>query len=360
MEYLIITEDAGFKHPVYGEGLLKKGKTYYTYSQFARETAERGLGRIVKEKKPCVIPFNQSHLGAGERFNKILLILAGGLGDAVTCGIVLPEVIKRYNIKIDICCDGVKWDNIFKPMGMPGIHIPYPPDIDTLAAYDAVLSDITRFYFSNKGLKSSPVIELLKGFGLETKDIRPGFQIPDETKKSLRLPPADAVRVGVNFDSNGLVKSYPEALHDSLLKGLKNLGFELFLFGAKKGADNSDSPGIHDFRSKTTILEMTALVEQMDCILGVDSFIVHLAGLLGVPSLVLLSTTTDSYFDWHKNISCISSKLGCAPCFAVFNQCPRGYPECHAFYHESIRPEIILRFVVKKVAALYSDIQTSC
>jgi len=348
VEYLIITEDAGFKHPVYGEGVLKKGKTYYTYSQFARETAERGLGRIVKEKKPCVIPFKQSHLGAGERFNKILLIFAGGLGDAVTCGTVLPEIMKVYGLRFDICCDKMKWDAIFKPMGMPGHHVPYPPDLETLERYEAVLSDITSFFHSSGAPKHSPVAELLRGFGIRPGPLNPTYKIPDAIREKSKLTSTDSIRIGINFDSNGLVKSYPETLQPILLQRLEALGFDLFLFGVKGyRQEGYGLERIHDLRGKTSIPELAALLEQMDLLIGVDSFIAHLADLLGIPSLVMLSTTPKEYFKYHKNVTFLSSGLECAPWYSVFDKCPIGNEECQAFYHDGIVHGKILKTAFK-------------
>ena len=48
--------------------------------------------------------------------------------------------------------------------------------------------------------------------------------------------------------------------------------------------------------------------------------------------------------------TCLSSRSECAPCFDVFDKCPLGHQECRAFYHESIRPEIILNYMVHEIA----------
>ncbi|MBN1832750.1 MAG: hypothetical protein JW896_11635 [Deltaproteobacteria bacterium] len=361
MDLVSITETVNFKNPIYGEGVLTEGRTYYTYSQFARETARRGLGRIIEKNGLAVTHFRPSHLSGPESIKKILLMFAGGLGDAVTIGTVLPEVMRKHSIAFDICGDRIKWDAIFKPMGLDAEYVPYPPDMETLSHYDAVLTDVSEFFHSNDGLKSSPIIQLCRGLGVNSQDLMPSYQIPEDMRNRLTLFPADRVRIGVNFDSNGLVKSYPERLQRILLQGLRRVGFDVYVLGVRRDQqERYDSGGIQDLRSKTTIPELSAILRHMDIVLGVDSFIIHLANLLGVSTTVLLSTTTPAYFEWHEHITCLASMLGCAPCFEVFNECPRGYPECHAFYHESIRPEIILRFVVKKVAALYSDVQTSC
>ncbi|RJR34738.1 MAG: hypothetical protein C4576_25915 [Desulfobacteraceae bacterium] len=354
MDFITITEDRRFKHPVYGEGFLERGKTYYTYTQFARETAKAGLGTILEEVKPEVPSFAPAHLAAPERFRKILLIFAGGLGDAITCGIVLPEVSREYGIVIDICCDRSKWDNVFTPMGMSGLHVPYPPDLGTLKGYDGVLSDITCFYPSRDGVRFSPVMELIKGFGLNAREIRPSYEIPREVMGAWRLPHANTIRIGVNLDSNGLVKSYPPDLYGPLLRGLSDAGFDIFLLGMNRTGCWYDSREIRDLRSRTAIPESAAVIKQMDLVIGVDSFMVHLANVLGTKSLVLLSSTCEESFVWHENIQCLSSKIGCAPCYSLFDSCPANHQGCMAFYHDSVDPHAIVKCAARMLAEKFS------
>ncbi|RJR45967.1 MAG: hypothetical protein C4576_11630 [Desulfobacteraceae bacterium] len=354
MDFIRIMEECKFKHPVYGEGLLEKGKTYFSYSQFARETAKAGLGTILEEEKPSVLSFTPNHLDAPEDFKKILLVFAGGLGDAITCGIVLPEVVRNYGIGIDICCDRSKWDNVFRPMGMSGLHVPYPPDLDTLKDYDGVLSDITCFYPSRDGLRFSPVMELIKGFRLKAPEIRPFYEVPEDVTELWRLPSANTIRIGVNLDSNGLVKSYPPDLYGSLLRCLEDTGFEIFLLGLNRTGCGYDSQRIRDLRSKTAIPESAAVIRQMDLVIGVDSFTVHLAHLLGTRSLVLLSSTCEESFSWHENIQCLSSKLECAPCYSLFDKCPANHQGCMAFYHDSVDPYAIVKCAARMLAEKFS------
>jgi|GEM_PF-3165849 len=354
MDFFSVKETIGYKNPVYGKGVIYKDKIYYAYSQFALEIVMQAGGWIVEVDKPDVVHFESSHLSLEKGCEKILLMFAGGFGDAVTLGIVLPEVIKKYNMTLDICGDKVKWDAIFKPMGMPGKHIAYPPDLETLYQYDAVLTDITKFYGCNDGLRVSPIIQLCEGFGINPVDLKPIYKIQDDIKKKCKLSPSDAVRIGVNFDSNGSVKSYPEMLYCGLLKSLHQLGFEIYILGIKKNEQQRyNSKGIYDLRSKTKIPELAAIISQMDMVLGVDSFIIHLSNLLNIPTITLLSTMISSYFEWHQNIICLFSEMECSPCFEVFNDCPLGYKECRAFYHQSISKDVIIKEIVKKVGASF-------
>lgn len=332
---------------MYGEGSLARGKTYYTFGQFARESVRRGIAAFVEKGVPDIVPFTPSHLLNEKRPKRILLLFAGGLGDAVTLGMVLPMVMRKYELSFDICCDRLKWEGVFRPMGMGGSRIPFPPDLETLSPYEAVLSDILQFYPSKDGLRHSPVTQLLQGFGLCDEPVTARYEIPHELRERTRLGPPRATRVGVNLDSHGHVKSYPPSLEEGLVRALRDSGMEVFLFGSRNSRDRIPGcDGVYDLRGKTTIQELAAFLEQMQLVLGVDSFIVHLSHLLEKPALLLLSTTSPASFSWHRHISCVSSGLDCSPCFALFDLCPKGHPECKAFWHESMSPEAIVKRLV--------------
>lgn len=350
MQFITATQDVSFQNPVYGEGTLVRGKTYYTFGQFARETAAQGLARIVDESRE-ILHFKPLHLDMDGGPRKILLYFSGGLGDAVTVGIILPLAEKKHGLFFDICCALDKWDYIFKPMGMRGRHFPFPPDLQVLSSYDSVLADLTDFYPSKDGLRVSPVIQLLQGFRLEDSIPDPRYEIPHEVRLRCRLEPPEHFRIGVNFDSQGLVKSYPVDLQNQLLTQLCDAELEVFLFGARQSSIAHPPLPVRDFRGRTSIPELAAMVDQMDIILGVDSFIAHLSNVLARPTVVILSTTSNASFKWHRHITCISSRLGCTPCYALFEKCPKQYPECRAFAHESISPEIIAKTIMERLHA---------
>ncbi|RPI78832.1 MAG: hypothetical protein EHM45_05110 [Desulfobacteraceae bacterium] len=352
MLFITALQDARFYNPVYGTGVLKQGQTYYAFGQFGREAAERGLARLLETPPHAIVRFSPDHLTGPDRPRRILLMFAGGWGDAVTVGIVLPTVMAQHDLQIDLCCDQKKWDFIFRPMGLQSRYVPFPPDLDALAPYEAVLGDITDFFPNKEGLTVSPIKQLMRGFQLQEPLVPAVYRIPPETAGNRLLPPTKRKRLGLNLDSNGRVKSYPLKLYAPLFSALKSLDSELHLFGNRSPTpDWNHDQGVYDWRGKTDIPELAALLSQMDLVAGVDSFVVHLGDLLGRPVLVLLATTTSAYFSRHGRMVCMPSPLECAPCFAFSNQCPRGYPDCKAFEHPGIHP----RLIAQKIRSLLYD-----
>jgi hypothetical protein len=351
MNFFTVKETINYKNRVFGEGELLKGETYYSFSQFAEEAAKQGFAEIISiEPLPFdIIDPNYFH-GKPTEFKKILLYFAGGLGDAVVIGMILPFIENRFGIRFDICSSKEKWMDIFRPLDLKGSWVPYPPAVNSLRSYDGVITDITRF-FSKDDNRISPILKICTGFGLDPKELpRTKYHLDEGLKTKLILPKSSMPKIGINFDSNGSVRSYPPPLHHDLLKRLKKAGFELYLLGhMNKNYPSFSQELAFDLRDKTTIGELAVLIKQMDLVVAMDSFISHMANIMEIPTLVLLSTTPSDVFSFHSDISCISSRLSCSPCYNVLNDCPLGNKECMAFYHDSIAPVFIASAVLEQL-----------
>jgi hypothetical protein len=357
MNFFTIKETTHFKNKVFGEGALIEGETYFAYSQFAEEAVNQGLGEIISIKNPPFIILEPASIRERDiRSKKILLYFAGGFGDSVMIGMVLPFIENKSGIQFDICCSREKWFDIFRPMGVKGGWVSYPPSIDVLALYEGVITDITRF-FSNEGIRVSPIGQICNGFDLDPTALpKTTYHLDEEIKNRLKLPDSSIPRVAINLDSNGSVKSYPPALQIELLKRLKAIGLEIFLLGHKHPDHPSFSEELaFDLRDKTTISELAVLIKQMDLVITMDSFICHMANVLEIPALVLLSTTSPDFFSFHPNVSCMTSRLECSPCYHVFDNCPQGRNECLAFHHESIAPSIITSMALEQLIKSFKN-----
>jgi Glycosyltransferase family 9 (heptosyltransferase) len=354
MNLIQAIKDLSFSCPIFGEGRIEEGKYYYSFGKFARDVSSMNRAIILEDKigVPALSPEDLPRLSGRE---KILMIHSGGFGDTITIGILLNQLREKYKSTFDICCHHDKWASILKPMGFKGQWIPYPPDIESLKNYNYMLSDLYRFIHDpSLFLKESPIKILAEVFDIPLKSNIYTFNVPQSVKTQMRLSCAKQIRMGINFDSMGDVKCYPEDLQPHLINKLLLAGFELFFFGMKPLSvvvDTTDSR-IHDLTGHTNILELAALIEQMDYNIGVDSFTAHLSGILNKNILVLLSTTNEKYFDHYDGfLKTFSSRIECAPCYHVGNQCPLGLPSCRAFFHDSIIPEKIISKIIKEVTS---------
>lgn len=156
-------------------------------------------------------------------------------------------------------------------------------------------------------------------------------------------------RVGIQVSASKSNKFYPPQLLARLLKEFRTRGFEVFLLG-----DSGDVPdicadqGIHSMVGKTPgIVDFAQVLSQMDLLLGPDSVGAHIGGLLSIPTCVLLSVTSPANFSHYSSVSCLPSSADCAPCYAL-NHCPLGKPDCLAMHHESMRPEVVLPWILSR------------
>jgi hypothetical protein len=357
MNFFTAKQTTHFKNKVFGEGELIHGETYFSYTQFAEEAVRQGFCEIINIAPMPFTDFDSGNIWKFEPLSKkILLYFAGGYGDALMLGAILPSIEKKLGIEFDICCAKEKWLEIFSPLNIKGKRVSYPPSLSALAAYDGVITDITRFY-TNEGNKISPILQICRGFGLDPKELpRATYRIDDKSDDKVRLPFSSTPRIGVNLDSNGLVKSYPASLRDELLNGLKANGIDIFLVGQRRPGDPPVAEDLaFDFRDKTTITDLAALLRQMDLVIGMDSFVCHMANILDIPALVLLSTTSPEFFSCHPSVACISSRLACAPCHHAFDSCPNGNRECTAFYHDSITPSVIASAALEQLVKSFKN-----
>jgi len=352
---LLATKDVEVSSPVFGEGSLQKGTVYFTFGKFARDIASSRAGIVMDEQAP-VPSLSRFALRQLPNRSRILFIHSGGYGDTVTVGILLELLREKYHACFDVCCHRDKYDFILEPMGFEGTWLPFPPPADGLTPYDYVLTDLAAMADDSMDLlRRSPLQVLAEAFDLSIRNHGVRYRVPEECRVRMTLPSTGRIRIGLNFDAMGRVKSYPGDLHHSLISKLLSSNLELHVFGRKTLSPGllASNHGIHNHVNRTNIPELAALLDQMDLVVGVDSFVAHLSGLLDKRTLVLLSSTGKDYFHHYRAVSAYPSRLACAPCFHVSNTCPLGYARCVAFYHESMGANLLVSRIDKELSGIY-------
>lgn len=228
--------------------------------------------------------------------------------------------------------------------------------MEKLNEYDYIQPDITDFISdqTRKRDRSIPE-ELAKAYHVDLSKFHGHYRIPGDIEKRMGLANNTAVRIGVSFESKGDVRNYPDELGLQLISDLIGIGFEVYRFGAQPSNKMQHFPTnlYYDYSGRTNIFELAALVKQMDIVVGMDSFAVHLSNILGVKTIALLSTTAPGVYRCHNNnVVCIHSQIDCAPCGAIKDICLKGYKKCEAFYHPSVNHERIVALVVREYAEL--------
>ena len=353
MDHVRATRNYGFRCPVFGEGRLEKGKVYYSYSKFAQDVTSDSAGKIVNVTAPPI--FTNETVEADLENARVLVIHSGGYGDTVTLGILLKQLQEERGSMFDVCCHYDKFTQILSPFGFKCNWVSYPPVADELSNYDYVLPELCKLVKNPTALVNRPLISLLaEGLGLSDHFQNVQYSVPGSAKRDMRLPNTNRIRIGINFDSNSPLRSYPKALQPAVVKLLLVLGCELFFLGRESISEAIDcgSEVVRDYTGKTSILQLAALLDQMDFVLAVDSLAANLSGILGKRTLTLMSTTGEGVFGHFRSVSGIGSAMKCSPCGSVqsHSRCPLSFPNCKAFYHPSVGPDIIVKTVVKNLS----------
>lgn len=356
IQLIQVTDDKiDINDPVWGKKTLTKGKIYLTYKALAERIAGLNWAKIVDDgSRLCLLP--REALKPNEKPIKVLILFAGGLDDAISAAILFCLLEKEYNFRIDVGCRYETWNYILAPMGFRGKRIDSPIELECINEYDYIQTDVANFIADQTRKWELCIIEeLSRAYKVDMTRFDGRYSIPDEIMCAMKLAEAKNIRIGVNFESKGRARSYPDELGRRLIFGLLGLGFEVYRFGSRQSnsMNGLSSNGYHDYSGRTNIFELAALLKQMDLVIGMDSFPVHLSNILGVRTIALLSTTAPGIFRIHKNVVCIHSQIDCTPCGAVMNKCLKGHDECIAFYHPSISPELIIAGIVHECALLF-------
>jgi hypothetical protein len=359
MDLIKITDKfVTLNNEIYDNVTVWQDKTYLLRKAHVQGIVNLGLGQRVDgfDRLP--------HLPVGalrvhsEPVN-VLFLFDGGLGDAISLGILLNALKVKYNIRSDVASKHEVWTDILKPLGFSGKRIQLPAELEIINKYNYLQTRGDRFVRNKTEMYNKCIVEELgRSYGIDLSRYSVQYSIPPEIRERSALPGAQKIRIGLNFDSKGLIRSYPKELQPVLINYLLTAGLEIYIFGQDKanlsGVDQNSS--VHDYCGKTTVLELAAMIKQMELMVCLDSFIAHLSNVLGINTIVLLSTTRKGIFSWHKNIRCLESRIECSPCGEIANDCPRGYEQCQAFFHESMRPEIIAYAMINKCTSYFKRI----
>lgn len=89
-----------------------------------------------------------------------------------------------------------------------------------------------------------------------------------------------------------------------------------------------DWPGVADWTGRLSVVELAALLQRADLLVGADSGPAHLAAAVGAAAVVLFSGT-NSPRQWQpcgRRVRVIRHRVGCSPCHR--ERCPRADHQC--------------------------------
>jgi ADP-heptose:LPS heptosyltransferase len=133
-------------------------------------------------------------------------------------------------------------------------------------------------------------------------------------------------------------REWPASYWVELAWNLKENGCAVHVLFAGEDARFKNTPS---FQWNAPFRQIAALMRHAALVIGNDSFPVHLAGTVGVPTLALMGPTRSTVFSHMPEVECLSSSLDCTGCHfqpPFRAACDQG---CMSLYR--LFPEDVLR-----------------
>lgn len=340
---------------------LTAGRRYVVYDSEAGYGLRDGACKLITGLDRELPAYNGQPLGQ----ERLILPFIGRRGDALIAASCLAALKERYpSVTIDIAASKAARE-VLRLMPRLGELLPHPLESERVKDY--------AYYLSFEEVEAIP-----RGWRRSYADVfsdclrtphpsnLPRVTIPPDAVKRRALPPTERPRAAIHVQPGDSLRSYPHDLVEKVVHGLVDAEFEVYLIGTVIRPPPSERMGhpptkegwggavastdhVHDLIGKTpTAGDLAALLVQMDALICGDSFPMHLAGLLNVPTVALFVTTDAVIGSDYSSVISVQSQADCSPCHIADGACPLGHGECIAHRHPSVSPESL----VKRIRAL--------
>jgi ADP-heptose:LPS heptosyltransferase len=295
-------------------------------------------------------PYTAYRRYAGEDLGtgSLLILWLAGLGDTISLTPALGSLQNRHpHARIDVVTIPALFE-VLRAAEFRGEFLAYPPTVDAVRDYD--------FFVPIEKNALDPDYHRLDSIDFHAKllcqpsGLRPvSFQVEKTARRRLRLCSDGRVRVGVQARSLSPVRSYPADLLAELLRQLVGRRYEVHLLGQAGDCDVPSAPPLfyNDCGRTQNFAETAALLQQMHVVVCPDSYLMHLAAVLSIPTVALFSTIPARLRTArYKSVVALEPDTPCAPCMVVHDdKCPRGHLECIALRSGRLAPEAVMEEV---------------
>jgi ADP-heptose:LPS heptosyltransferase len=264
---------------------------------------------------------------------RMLVPFIGGMGDAVS---MLPVIAALHDgcpgLSIHIAATPGPAE-LFALCPLVASVIPYPPTLDTWQRFDRYLTMEAVCATMQTPGRSLPET-FAAAAGIPLTDLRFDLAVPvvDAGQPGDR-PPLVAIAVG-DGDPAESIRACPASMLRQLVSLLCERGMACVLLGHHdpRWVIPEAPPLVTDLRSRTPrVLELAVWLRAADVVVSHDSFVLHLAGALGRPTIGLFAPTSAAIASPYSTVHAVASAAACSPCHAAAGGCPMGHERCIAW-----------------------------
>lgn len=154
----------------------------------------------------------------------------------------------------------------------------------------------------------------------------------------------------------GDAKQWPEHYFTAIADHAIRAGMQVWIFGSPadrltgkciRDAITEDQEMCRDLTGETTLLDAIDLLSDCRLVVANDSGLMHIAGAVGRPTIVLYGSTSPTFTPpLGEDAEILSENLSCSPCFK--RTCPLGHKNClNGLSPERVKP-IIDRYAASR------------
>ena len=273
----------------------------------------------------------------GKLTGKLVVPFIGGLGDAIAVLPVLASLKQQHGrLRIEVATTPGPAE-VFSLASCVDRVVSYPLAVEDWKSYDHYLClEIVHQTGQAPGRPLPQVFADALGIELTDKTFR--LKLPPVAEAAAE--PSAVPLVGIAVGEGRSLRSYPQPMLRELVSLLVRQGLGCVLLGHADPAWNIPvcPPVITDMRSRTpTVLELAVWLRAVDVVVCHDSFVMHLAGAMGRPSVGLFAPTSRAHASPYPGAVSIEAAAECSPCHAAGSACPRGLDRCVAWDDDAVR-----------------------
>ena len=339
---------------------LVQGTRYVLDDDEAARGLQAGALRIVADLK-TVLPRYEAGDGSAQ---SLFFPFIGGLGDALAAASCIHVLGTHHpGTRVTVVCrkDTAEYLALLDP---PVTTLPYPITADQLSDFTAYCS--LENVHSLPDAKQRSLGDLFSRALGTPKPVGPA-RVAFNVERGKR--PHHPMAVGLHVGPSGNVRTYPLEQLLKLGRLLVEREIAVTLLGQIDTTETAipDEPpqpplgkggkgGFRNLLGKTEAPQkLIAALSRLDLLVCGDSFLLHLAGCLRLPTVAVFSSTSPVLAGDYPEATVLTPSMSCSPCGKTGRICPAGFSRCEAMWHEDLRPTRLCRTVMNRLLQANSE-----